>query len=154
MIVYEDRIVQVDLVENAAAHGHLAIRAQKEVTMLEQLSEEESAHLFQVASYTAAILFQGLQAQGTNIILNESDERLTVHVIARKEEDGLTFLWQPKQGDEASLNDAFEKIKDKAFYVGKAQPAQESAEEGATSEDASERSDEENYLIKHLIKNV
>ncbi|RME31764.1 HIT domain-containing protein [Candidatus Woesearchaeota archaeon] len=151
MIVYEDRIVRAELVENAAAHGHLAIRAQRAVTTLEELSEEESAHLFQVASYAAAILFQGLQAQGTNIIMNEDEERLTVHVIARKEGDGLDFLWQPKQADEATLTDAYEQIKDAAFFIGKKKetPPPDSPEQPAPPESA-----EENYLVKHLIKNV
>lgn len=145
MKVYEDRIVTARL-PPGAAHGHVLIEPRGK-EQLQELSEEESAHVFVVASYAAAILFQGLQAAGTNIIVNERP--LQLHVIARAEDDGLDFTWKPKELDEGSMSDAEEKIKDRAFYVGKAAP-----EVPVTESSAPEEQPEENYLLKHLLKNV
>lgn len=153
MTLYEDRIAKATLAENAATQGHIIIQPQRDVKKLAELKEDECAHLFVIASYTAAILFQGLQAEGTNIIVNEGDERLTVHVIARRNGDGLDFQWPPKEIDEGTMNDVFERVKDKAFYVGK-QQAESDASPTEEAPPKPEDPDKENYLIKHLIKSV
>ncbi len=150
MIIYEDRIVSVDLVDDAATKGHLAVRPQKAVTQLAELSAEESAHLFQVASYTAALLFQGLKAEGTNLILTEDGKQLALHVLARSADDGLSFQWEPRRVPEAELADVYERIKEHTFRLGKAKEEAPAQKEEAQEEAA----DEENYLVKHLIKNV
>jgi hypothetical protein len=74
-----------------------------------------------------AILFQGLQAEGTNIIVDESGEKLIVHIVARKSDDGLNYHWEPQQLDEGVMKEAEETIKDKAFYLqdGAAPPDEE-----------------------------
>ena len=61
--------------------------------------------MFFGASYGTTALFELLGAQGTNIILNESEEQLCIDVVARSENDGLNFLWEPKQGDPNELKD-------------------------------------------------
>jgi len=150
-MIYEDRLVTVDFAPNAAATGHILVTPRKKVQALAELSPEESAHLFLVASYTAAILFQGIQAEGTNIITQEG-KQLIVHVIARKQDDGIDFQWTPLNIDEGSMGDAEEKIKDKAFYVGKSQVTETG--ESPDEQPPNNPEDGENYLIKHLIKNV
>jgi len=173
MMLYEDRIATALFPENAAAHGHILVRPMRAAKRLSDLSEEESSHLFLVASYAAAILFQGLQAQGTNIIANEDGERLTLHVIARSEGDGIDFSWKPQKLDEATMQEAKERIADKAFPIGKSDKesdekrepdpgkGSEREDEGDGPETPDERSkepevaaaeEEENYLIKQLIR--
>ncbi len=117
-LVYEDRIVKASLPADGAANGHVLVQPQREVKRLSDLSAEESAHLFLVASYSAAILFQGLQAEGTNLIVDES-EKPEVHVVARRTGDGLSFAWPPKKLEQGVMAEAAEKIKDKTFYIGK-----------------------------------
>lgn len=161
-LIYEDQIVKAELIENAAASGHVTVTPQKQVRFLQELTNEESAHFFLVASYSAAILFQGLQAEGTNIIVDEEGERLIVHIVARKTDDGLNFAWEPKQLDEGVMKEAEERIKDKAFYLqgGAApqsigdKPKGPPPDENPTKKDDVLRKaeDEENYLIQQLIR--
>ncbi|MBR9693424.1 HIT family protein [Candidatus Woesearchaeota archaeon] len=150
MTLYEDALVIATLAENAAVKGHVIVQPKKPVKYLRELSEEDCAHLFTVASYTAAILFQGLQAEGTNIICNEDEEQLTIHVVARRKDDGLNFQWEPKELDEGTMNDTFERVKDKSFYVGKKKP--EPVKEEKPKGPVEEAEDEENYLIQQLLR--
>jgi diadenosine tetraphosphate (Ap4A) HIT family hydrolase len=162
-MIYEDQIVTAELVQDAATHGHVVIRT-RHGARLSDLPPEESAHLFLVINYTAAILFQGLKAAGTNIIVQESEQpngTLEAHVIARTQEDGLSFTWQPQSLTEEAMKDAEERIKEKTFFLGrpateKRGKAPESAPTGPPpdekgTEEAPE-SDGENYLIKQLIR--
>jgi histidine triad (HIT) family protein len=161
--LYEDRMARTSLAADAATHGHVLVQPQRQVARLSDLSPEESGHLFLVASYAAAILFQGLQAEGTNIIINEEEERLTAHVVARRSDDGLSFAWQPTKAGEASLEEVAERIRDKAFAVDKRGKVEKPAEEPKRGpeerppelkkDDAvSQAEEEENYLIKQLIR--
>ncbi len=126
--LYQDRIVEALLAPEPAAKGHVLVRPLREAKRLSDLSAEESGHLFLVASYVAAILFQGIHPEGTNIIVEEG-EKVTAHVLARKADDGLSFAWQPQKLDEASMKDAQERIADKAFLIGKRGRSAERQEE-------------------------
>jgi len=168
MTLYEDRLVIAELATEAAARGHVIVRLKTKARHLGDLSGEESAHLFTVASYTAAILFQGLQAEGTNIICNEDEEQLTVHVIARRNGDGLGFQWEPMALDEGVMGESMERIKDQAYTAAmKRTPEKEASEQPAPSpeqpkgapvrapeKDARMREAEEseNQLIKQLLR--
>ena len=68
-------------------------------------------HLFFGASYAATALFELANAQGTNIILEEHDVR--INVVARSQDDGLNFLWEPKQGNPQEIQSVAKSIKDK-----------------------------------------
>lgn len=152
-IMYEDRIVTASLAEDAATHGHIVVQPKKEVRRLTELSETESAHLFQVASYAAAILFQGLQAEGTNIICNEEEERLTVHIIARKNDDGLDFQWTPQQLNESIMKESLDRIKEKTLPPGaEKQEEKPTAEKEHVKQIIKDAEEKENYLIKQLIR--
>ena len=160
-MLYEDALVRVTLAPDAATHGHLLIQPQRPTTRLSDLTPEESSHFFLVASYGAAILFQGLQAEGTNIIVNEEEERLTAHVIARRADDGLNFAWKPGKLDEATMDEAAERISDKTFAINKhgaEKPGEkpeaptERAPEPTKDDPVSRAEEEENYLIKQLIR--
>lgn len=146
-MLYEDQLVKVTLAENAAAHGHII--AQMQQNHLADLDEEQAAHLFLVASYCAAIMFQGLKAEGTNIVLEESP--IKVHIIARKNNDNLNFQWEPKQAEPAALDDAQERISDKiGAPIEEQQPSESIAQEPVT--EMSDEEEKENYLIKQLIR--
>jgi diadenosine tetraphosphate (Ap4A) HIT family hydrolase len=162
MTLYEDALVRAELAPDAASHGHVLVTPQRSAQHLGDLSEEESAHLFLVASYTASILFQGLKSEGTNIIVEEGSKghSLVAHIIARKADDGLSFAWQPqKAGDD---KDILDRIKDKTFLIGrrKSAPQEESAAEEPEEptkdlngdEALRDEEEQENYLIKQLIR--
>ena len=79
-----------------ASKGHIKIKAKNKHTSVEDF--------FYLASYSATAVFEYLGAHGTNIIIDESDENLTAHVIPRFSGDNLNFLWTPNKMDEIEMN--------------------------------------------------
>lgn len=62
------------------------------------------------ANITGSVLFEQLQAQGTNIVFSLAEQG-TVDVVARNQDDGLNLQWQPKDFEENRLDDIAERIK-------------------------------------------
>ncbi len=153
MKVYEDALCYVELAKKPVTEGHLQVYPKKEVKSLEEMDDELVQHLFFVASYCATGLFEGLKAQGTNIIINngknagQKEDNICVDVIARFEKDELPILWEPKQGDQAKLEETFKQVKGEAFYVNKSPDKKQNKEEKPP-----EKIDGDNYMIEHLNK--
>lgn len=118
-VIYEDEIAVALLESKPAAEGHVTILPKRYVKSMEDLSEEESEHLFFVASYTATMLFETLGAHGTNIITHEGEE-FYIDVISRKQEDGLDFQWKPKQIPTSEMDTVKEGISNK-IIIGKSE---------------------------------
>jgi len=112
-------------------------------------------HIFFVASYCATALFEGLGAQGTNIIMNNGkfanqDGELCIDVLSRSENDKMDILWKAKQGDPAKIEEIFKQLKGDAFYVGKETKKERTLEEPKPQK--RKKITEENYLVKYLNK--
>ena len=121
--LYEDEKVLVTLPNNNLVPGHMEIHSKVEESAIEKLSIEDSAHLFYTASFAATAVFEGLGAQGTNIILksgtsdDNSEGKLVVHVLPRMPDDGLDkMLWKP-QPPKYDLDQIKNKIKDQTWKV-------------------------------------
>jgi histidine triad (HIT) family protein len=117
--VYEDEKVIVNFAEIPQCVGHMKVSV-KDFVDLEDMDEESAAHLFFVASFCATAVFEGLGAQGTNIILktgNSGDNSgLSVHVLPRYQDDGLDLVgkaMEPKPDNKAIA----EKIKSETFFL-------------------------------------
>ena len=163
-LLYEDSSMQMHLSSNPVAKGHIEVRPVAKANTLQELSDDDISHLFFGASYAATALFELVGAQGTNIILNESDDQLCVHVIARKEGDGLNFLWQPQKGNPQELSGVSKSIKDKIDYVvwardnpkdaakAKQGPSTSTGPTQTIAQEVDEETGEEkvNYLLRHL----
>ena len=122
MIVYEDGACAAELVEDGATLGQIRISPKESAPTLMDLDEDVSNHLFYVASFAATAVFEGMGAQGTNILVREGDA-VEVVVVPRMEGDGLDLFWDPERANPQELETVAAKIKDKLFYVGKdAQP--------------------------------
>ncbi len=153
--LYEDALCYVILAEKPAALGHIQVYPQKDFKTLEDMDDELVQHMFFVASYAATALFEGLKAQGTNIIVNngvgsgQKHEKVCIDVVARNDKDNLDMMWKPKKADPAKLEEAFKRIKGDAFYVGKEANKKEEKVVN-TKKPAKINSKGENYLIKHL----
>ncbi|MBD3318891.1 HIT domain-containing protein [Candidatus Woesearchaeota archaeon] len=114
-VLYEDELVVIASPPEPQALGHLIVYS-KEANAIEDISSMGSSHLFYTASYGATAVFEGLKAQGSNIILKSgvsSDNptgRLEVHILPRYENDGLDLMWTPQERADTSiagpLNDA------------------------------------------------
>ena len=120
--IYEDEKVLVVVPENPQCIGHLVIYSNEEKELLENLNEESSAHMFFTASFCATAVFEGLGAQGSNIILktgvsqDNPDGRLCIHVLPRSENDGIDVVCKPMD-PKPNLDDIAGKIKDEMFMV-------------------------------------
>lgn len=122
-ILYEDEKALCIIPAKSAVPGHIEIYSKEEEHYIEKLPTESASHLFFVASFAATAVFEGLGAHGTNIIMKsgESDDnpngRLTIHVLPRKMEDGLSsMMWQGKQPS-YDLDGVKSRIKDKTWKI-------------------------------------
>jgi len=122
-VLYEDEKVLAVLPNEAVVPGHLEIYSKEEEKEIERLSAESSAHLFYTASFAATLIFEGLKAHGTNIILKsgKSDDNpksaLCVHVLPRTTGDRLQELvWKPKE-PKYDLKSVAQKIKDQTWKI-------------------------------------
>ncbi|MBC8495731.1 HIT domain-containing protein [archaeon] len=156
VVLYEDDIAAAVLPANAAAKGHIIILPKRKVKYIEELSEEESEHIFYVSSYAATVLFESLGAQGTNIITNEGEE-FYIDVVARKQDDGLNFQWQPKQLHTPEMDSVMSSISNKIVIDQDSKPSKEpSMSEPQHPPKIKEQpsdvmsDEEENYLLKQL----
>lgn len=122
-VIYEDEKVLCVIPEKSLVPGQIEIYSKIEEEDFTKLSSEDSAHLFYTASFAATAVFEGLGAQGTNIILKsgKSDDnpngKLVVHILPRMQDDSLKSLhWEPKQ-PEYDLDAVAERIKDKTWKI-------------------------------------
>lgn len=108
-------------------------------------------HLYSLANLASTVLYEGLGAQGTNILLNEGDSHLAVDIIARAPDDGLNFQWVPKQIAPNEMSDVQAAIKDKILMGAAPKPEAPPIDiKGAPQELQQERPQNTNYLLKHL----
>ncbi len=95
--VYEDDKCLALLDINPANPGHILLLPKEHYTIMPQLSEEEITHLFVIARTISNALLRALEVQGTNIIVQngiaagQKAQHFIIHIIPRKEEDGITF---------------------------------------------------------------
>ncbi|MBI2572982.1 HIT domain-containing protein [Candidatus Woesearchaeota archaeon] len=122
-LLYEDEKVLVIVPAKGVVEGHIEIYSKEETKDFSKLNGESGAHLFTVASMAASALFEGLGAQGTNIVIKSgnSDDNpgsgLVAHVLARFADDSLKDMhWQPKPAT-YNLDSIQSKIKDKTWNI-------------------------------------
>jgi histidine triad (HIT) family protein len=154
-LVYEDAVVRAFIPERPASEGHVVIEPTAKATALSDLQPEVSEHAFWLASYTATALFEGLGAQGTNIVVEEGGA-LRFHVLTRGAEDGVGLTWDPKRGDPAELDETAKRVKEHLWYVGKEEQPKndpEVARELQSEPPKKEPSNpKDNYKVRQLMR--
>ena len=148
--VYEDDSVYAFHSPKPAAAGHIVLVPKKHVTILEELPDKLTGHMFTVANKLSTVLFEILGAHGTNIIVENGAGQHVPHVamniIARKENDGLGLEWAPLQMSEDDLKTAELLLKDNSKSVG----IFEKEKPKPIEEKKAEEIQEENYLTRQL----
>jgi diadenosine tetraphosphate (Ap4A) HIT family hydrolase len=119
LIVYEDDNLIAILPSKPAVPGHIKVMPKQHATKLDELPDDIVEELFFLSNFASSSVFEAMRAQGTNIILNEADSHLCIDVIPRKEADGLSFMWKPKELSADMMDEAHLKVKDKAFLIDK-----------------------------------
>ena len=129
--VYEDEKCIGVLDINPANPGHILLLPKEHYTILPQVPEEELIHLFVIAKTLSNAALRAMQVHGTNIVVangiaaGQKAQHFMIHIIPRKEEDGINFELPQKEIPEKEL----EKIKDqliaKLGMMKKGVPSQE-----------------------------
>ena len=122
-VLYEDEKLVCVLPAKGSVAGQVDIYPKAEEKDIAKLSSEDSVHVFATASMIASLLFEGLKAQGTNILLRSGrtddhpEGRLCISVFPRVPEDSLKgMIWEAKQ-PQYDLDGIASKIKDKTWNV-------------------------------------
>jgi len=121
--LYEDEKTLVAASPNHQSTGHLELYSKEEAHEIENMSYESASHLLYVASFAATACFEGLGAQGTNIIIktgsatDNPEGKLCVHIIPRWQDDGLDLM--PHPGNPGDTKDILASYSDHTFKMGK-----------------------------------
>ncbi|MFH1173926.1 MAG: HIT family protein [archaeon] len=83
--------------------GHLILAPRKHHVILEELSAEELSVLFGAANKISSLLFDSLQAHGTNLLVRngipagQDVGHIVIDIIPRWKTDNLNLQWPPQQ---------------------------------------------------------
>ena len=151
-MIIQNPLFTQEIPEKGAVKGHIRFNSHSR-------EPSDVALIGFCANVSASLLFERMQAQGTNIIFTIDRESTRVDVLARVENDGLNLIWTPKAAER--LDEIQEKIRNKTFFFDKeeqqvttkvaAPPAEIKHAEKKVPDSAHEPThDEEEYLIKQL----
>lgn len=159
-IVYEDGAIMAVLSDEPTIFGHLWVFPKQHHPTLEAIDDKIIMQLFYAASYAASVLFQGLGAEGTNIIIGNGkhatkNEHLIIDVLPRKANDGVNFRWEPKKLTPEEMEEAMIKVKDKADMIKFSKEIKDTKEKESKEQKKPEQKEdiaftEDNYIIRHL----
>src|SRR3989344_7062450 len=99
---YEDDKVIAILDINPSNPGHILLLTREHYSIMPQLPDDELSHVFMVAKSISNTMLRSIDAQGTNIIVangiaaGQRAQHFMVHIIPRKENDGINFVLPQK----------------------------------------------------------
>lgn len=94
--IYEDDKAMVILDINPANPGHLLLIPKEHQVIMPQLPDAVVGHMFMLSKHLSQACLKALKCQGTNIfvangaIAGQKAPHFMIHIIPRKEKDGLT----------------------------------------------------------------
>ncbi len=150
-IVYSTEKISVMIPENAFTPGHLIVLPNEHFPILEAVPDKIISEMFTAANKVGVAVFEALGAQGTNILIQngtaagQEKPHVILHVIPRKENDGLNLQWAPKQMNEEEMSTIELKIKDQVGSVGIIEEEKKEPVEEKEVEEV-----KEDYLTKSL----
>ncbi|MBU0536012.1 MAG: HIT family protein [Nanoarchaeota archaeon] len=158
--IYEDEKVVVVLDDKPAGPGHLLVMPKQHYPIMEQVPDFIMSHAFTIANKMSIALFESLNAQGTNIVVNnglaggQESAHFMINVIARREGDGMNFQWVPRQLSEEEMSTIELQMKEQTKTIGEFQSEKAKPIEMETKvrRIPAGSEDRENYLVKRFIK--
>ena len=157
--VYEDKQIYVMHAPKPATFGHLLVLPKEHAMIIEQIPDYDVADIFEKVNKISTAVFESIGAQCTNIILQngvaagQNHSHFMIHVIPRREGDGLDFNWEPKQLSQEEMSTVELKLKDATKNIGsfEQKPAKPINIDKKTEQiKEGKKGDEVNYLIKQL----
>ena len=107
--VYEDEKVVALLDINPANPGHVLLLTKEHYSIMPQIPDDEVAYVFMAAKSLSNSMLRSIDAQGTNIIVangiaaGQRAQHFMVHVIPRKDNDGINFVLPQKAIEEKEI---------------------------------------------------
>ena len=107
--VYEDDKVLAILDINPANPGHTLLLTKEHYSIMPQVPDDEVGHVFMAAKSLSNSMLRSIDAKGTNIIVangiaaGQRAQHFMVHVIPRKENDGVNFVLPQKTMEQPEI---------------------------------------------------
>ncbi len=153
-IIYEDELCTALMHESPANYGHVLVIPTGHYTIMELVPDKIIEHVFSVSNLISTALFETLNIQGTNIIVNngveagQKEPHFYINVIPRTENDGINFEWKAEPANEDSLKTAELKLNE---VIGK-MTVQQEEKKPLEIHESIEKVDDEDYMFKQLRK--
>jgi histidine triad (HIT) family protein len=115
--VHEDERCVALLDVNPVAPGHALVLPREHFETWTDLPDEIAAHLAKASRRVAKAVLAAVGAEGFNLLVNnkrcsgQAIPHAHLHVIPRKDGDGVKFNWPSKSADPASLELQAERIR-------------------------------------------
>jgi histidine triad (HIT) family protein len=122
--VFENEKVYAILSPMPASAGHIVLFPKAHYPIIENVKDPEIAHLFSIANKLSTAAFESIGAHGTNIIIQngvaagQKVAHFCIHIIPRREDDGLNLMWQTKQLTEEQMSTVELQMKEAANTIG------------------------------------
>lgn len=120
-VIYQDKDIVVAVKDSGAAPGQITVFPKKHEIIMENVDDDVLAKCVAVANKVSIAVFEGLGAQGTNIIVQNGTgagqqvPHFALEIVPRNENDGLEKLhWPPQQLMEEEMEEAFKALKEEA----------------------------------------
>jgi len=114
--IYEDDKVIALLDINPANPGHILLLTKEHYSIMPQIPDDEVAYVFMTAKSLSNSMLRGIDAQGTNIIVangiaaGQRAQHFIVHIIPRKENDGVNFVLPQKAMEQGEIESIGNKL--------------------------------------------
>jgi len=153
--IFEDDKILAILNPHPATIGHILLFPKEHKPILENVKDYDIAYMFKVANKLSTAAFESLGSQGTNIIIQngiaagQKIAHFCIHIIPRREGDGLDFTWQPRQLNEEEMSTIELQLKEETKNLGEFEKEDEKIVE-VNKEPEEIKTKGDNYLIKQL----
>ena len=114
--IYDDDKVIAILDINPANPGHELLLTKEHYSIMPQLPDDEISHVFMVAKSLSNSMLRSIDVQGTNIIVangiaaGQRAQHFIVHIIPRKDKDGVNFVLPQKSMEQGEVEAVGNKI--------------------------------------------
>jgi len=165
-LLFGNERVIVMLSDEPTSIGHIVIAPTQHHPIMEEVPDDIIGYMFQIANKLSTVLFESLQAAGTNIFVQngvaagQSKNHFSVNIIPRRENDNINLNWPPKQLTEDELTTALLKLEkytnnivvdDRGGGGSAPTPTKAAPVEKIEPEvDEATGEEKENYLLKQL----
>ena len=122
--IYEDDLTLAVLDVNGANPGHCFVMPKNHYPIIEQVPDEELTNLFIIANRISSSIFEKLKMQGTNLFVangipaGQTVAHFMINIVPRKENDGISLDWKPKQLTEEEMSTVELKLKESIQDIG------------------------------------